>query len=103
MPETTGPAHVASWVAAALRLYDHFPRIPEPLRGTPGEYAMMVDVCVSERGQVSQVNISPTGSELLVRTLREAVHTWRYRPLVIAGTPRPFCHVVRVIYRAGSV
>ena len=102
-PMDSGPRHVASYVAAALRVYDHFPRIPEPLRNVAGEYPMLVDVCVSERGQVSQVNITPTGVELLERTLREAVHTWRYRPLVIGGTPRPFCHSVRVIYRAGSV
>jgi hypothetical protein len=98
-----GPPHVAASVAAALRLYDHFPRIPEPLRGRTGEHAMTVDVCVSERGHVSQVNISPTGLELLERTLREAVQTWRYRPLMVGGAPRPFCHMLRVVYRNGSV
>jgi TonB family protein len=99
----TGPTHVASSVAAALRLYDHFPRIPEPLRGRTAEHAMTVDVCVSERGQVSQVSISPTGVEILERTLREAVQTWRYRPLMVRGAPRPFCHMLRVVYRTGSV
>ena len=96
------PSHVDPYIARSLRLYDVFPRIPEPLRTTQGEHAMTVDVCVSERGQVSQVNITPGNVDLLVRALREAVQTWRYRPLMVAGTARPFCHVMRVVYRVGS-
>ena len=100
--EVAAPPHVDPYIARSLRLYDVFPRIPEPLRTTRGEHAMTVDVCVSERGQVSQVNITPGNVDLLVRALREAVQTWRYRPLMVAGTARPFCHVMRVVYRVGS-
>jgi hypothetical protein len=85
-------------VARQLRVYDAFPSMP----GQPGaaRYAALVTICVSERGQVTEANIDPGVPAPYARALREAILTWRYRPLAVAGMSRPFCHLLRVVYGA---
>jgi len=86
-------------IAKALRLYDTFPRLPEPLRAPGAAYVVVLDVCVSNEGAVSDVMITRGATDPLDTAVRAAVRTWRYRPLIVAGTPMPFCHVVQIDYR----
>ena len=92
-------AHVTPEVAKALREYDAFPSLPGPMRLMGTEHVVVVDICVSDRGSVDDVLITEGATDLFDSPLRAAIRTWRYRPLMVSGTPTPFCHVVRIDYR----
>jgi protein TonB len=86
--------------ARALRVYDVFPTMPLARRGlASAERARTVEVCVSDRGAVSDAVIDGRSNDTFDRTLRAAILTWRYRPLTVNGRPTPFCHLMRVSYR----
>ena len=93
------PAHVSPGVAASLRVYDTFPRMPEPLRASPTPHLIVMNVCVSTEGRVDDVRFLPGANPMLERTLRSAVNTWRYRPLVREEGPTAFCHQMGITYR----
>jgi protein TonB len=93
------PTHVGSEVAKALRVYDAFPGLPEPMRAAGAEHVVVVDVCVSDAGAVSDVVITRGAAAALDSTLRATIRTWRYRPLFVSGAPMPFCHTVQIDYR----
>jgi hypothetical protein len=84
--------------ARALRVYDVYPAPPEPLRAGV-VHVLLADICVSDRGLVSDVSMAPGGAAALESALRAAIRTWRYRPLLLDGVPTPFCHPMRFIYR----
>jgi hypothetical protein len=63
------------------------------------EYVLVFEVCVSRQGQVERVRFRPGADPRLEGLLKEAVFTWRYRPLLLQGVPRAFCHPVQVTYR----
>ena len=87
-------------MAAGLRVYDNFPRMPDPLRSPGVQYVVLADVCVSERGVVDRVRVSaPAGAAALEHALTDAIRTWRYRPLMTSGGPSPFCHQVNMRYQ----
>lgn len=86
--------------ARALRVYDVFPSMPSPRRELASvEQARTVEVCVSDRGAVSDAVIDGRRQDAFDRTLRAAILTWRYRPLTVNGRATPFCHLMRVSYR----
>jgi TonB family protein len=92
--------YLAPGIAAGLRVYDNFPRMPDPLRGPGVQYVVLADVCVSERGVVDRVHVSaPAGAAALEHALTDAIRTWRYRPLMTSGGPSPFCHQVNMRYQ----
>jgi outer membrane biosynthesis protein TonB len=98
-PAASTRPYLSPGVAAGLRIYDNFPRMPEPLRGPGAQYLVMADVCVSERGVVDRVRVSaPAGAAALEHALTDAIRTWRYRPLMTGGGPSPFCHMVNMRY-----
>jgi hypothetical protein len=93
------PVYLPPDVAKSLRLYDPFPKIPELLRRRGAVHATVVDICVCDRGTVSNVRLSSGTTTPLAQTLAEAIRTWRYRPLVRNGMPAPFCHTIHITYR----
>jgi hypothetical protein len=93
------PPLVTAAVARSLRVYDTFPRMPEILRMAPHAELVEAEICVSERGSVNDVRLRG-GSGVLERVLRDAITSWRYRPYVVGGVATPFCHVLRLAYRA---
>jgi outer membrane biosynthesis protein TonB len=98
-PAAATRPYLSPGVASGLRIYDNFPRMPEPLRGPGAQYLVMADVCVSERGVVDRVRVSaPAGAAALEHALTDAIRTWRYRPLMTGGGPSPFCHMVNMRY-----
>jgi hypothetical protein len=89
---------VPSETARALRLYDSFPNIV--VRAGYARADVEVRICVSEVGAVREAWIGPP-SDLFSETLRAAILRWRYRPFTVNGHPTPFCHLIRISYRAG--
>jgi hypothetical protein len=92
------PTILSPAAARALRTYDVYPAPKEPLpTGVP--QVLAADICVSDRGVVSDVSVAPSGLASLETALRAAIWTWRYRPLLLDGLPTPFCHPMRFIYQ----
>jgi TonB family protein len=85
--------------AAYLRTFDRFPTLPDSC-WPPGRQtnAVLLEICVSERGDVNDVVIRQSAGDEVDAYVRESVRTWRYRPRMVKGTPMPFCHPIRVVY-----
>jgi outer membrane biosynthesis protein TonB len=84
--------------ATYLRTYETFPSLPRSLWVVGRVYNVMTRVCVSADGRVSGVAVrsgaEPELDQLLVATMR----SWRYRPRLVDGAARPFCHLMKVQY-----
>jgi TonB family protein len=94
-PPTKAPV-IAPDTARALRVYDTYPMLLAQASLTRAE--ILVEVCVSDHGQVSDAVIAEGGMAAFDHTLRAAIRSWRYRPLVVNGAPTPFCHFMRIKY-----
>jgi len=99
--QPTQPVEVTPGVAQGLRVYDMFPSMPGSMRFPGATQALTMQVCVSTSGAVSGVSFAQGRDSHLGRALREAILTWRYRPMMVDGAARPFCHPVRIEYRYG--
>jgi hypothetical protein len=87
---------IAPDAARALRVYDTYPMLLAQASLTRAE--ILVEVCVSDHGQVSDAVIAEGGMAAIDHTLRTAIRSWRYRPLLVNGSPTPFCHFMRIKY-----
>jgi TonB family protein len=94
-PPTKTPI-IAPDTARALRVYDTYPMLLAQAAVKRAE--ILVEVCVSDHGQVSDAVIAEGGMAAIDHTLRTAIRSWRYRPLVVNGAPTPFCHFMRIKY-----
>jgi protein TonB len=81
-----------------LRTYDFFPRLPASQWTGDRPYLVVVEVCVSGDGRVSDVALVRPASSTLDPVVLEAVRTWRYNPRLVDGQPAAFCHVVAIKY-----
>jgi hypothetical protein len=84
--------------ATGLRTYDVFPRLPLSSWPGPRPYVVVIDLCVSAEGQVTEAALLTGRSARLDPVVLRAVRTWRYRPRVIGGRAEAFCHVVTILY-----
>ena len=84
--------------ARDLRVHDSLPLLPEGLRASRVNEAVLFEICVSEKGTIESVTVPDAGGGVLVSALRTAIWSWRYRPLLINGSPAPFCHSTRIRY-----
>jgi hypothetical protein len=94
------PTRVSMEYGAYLRTSETFPQSPESC-WPPGrtDNPVLVEVCVSELGDVNDVVIRETSCHDADVTLTNAIRNWRYRPLRVKGSPRSFCHPIRVVYK----
>lgn len=94
------PSRVSIDYAAYLRTYESFPTLPEAC-WPPGRTtnAVLVEVCVSERGTVNDVVVRQSAGADTDAFLAKAIRSWRYRPRLVSGSPRPFCHPIRIVYK----
>jgi hypothetical protein len=99
----TQPVRLAPDTAKELRVYDVFPSAPASVRSLGGTAILLVEICVSAQGAVSGTRFSVGSGGPLADNMRAAIATWRYRPLVVGGAPRPFCHDVKIEYRSGAI
>jgi TonB family protein len=94
-PPTSAPV-IAPDTARALRVYETYPMLLAQASRT--RFEIVVEVCVSDHGQVSDAVIAEGGMAAIDHTLRTAIRSWRYRPLLVNGAPTPFCHFMRIKY-----
>jgi TonB family protein len=90
------PPVIGAETARALRVYDSFPMVLAQSAASAAD--VVVEVCVSDHGQVSDAVIARGGHGAIGDTLRTAIRSWRYRPLVVNGAATPFCHFMRIQY-----
>jgi TonB family protein len=93
-----GLDYVSLAEATALRTHDFFPRLPLASWAGPRPYLVVIDLCVSPDGQVTEASLLSGRSSTLDPVVLRAVRTWRYRPRLVAGRPQGFCHVVTIRY-----
>ena len=84
--------------ATTLRTHDYFPRLPAALWTERGPYVVVIELCVSPEGRVSEAALLSQASARLDPVVLAAVRGWRYRPRFEDGKPSPFCHGVVIKY-----
>ena len=90
-------AYISQDSAAYYRTHDDMPGLPQWLAGHR-DYAMLFRICVSTEGTVSNVVVLKSANEEADQVLCNAIQKWRYRPRIVDGAPRPFCHPIRIVY-----
>jgi hypothetical protein len=90
-------AYISQDSAAYYRTHDDMPGLPSWLAGHR-DYAMLFRICVSTEGTVSNVVVLKSANEEADQVLCNAIQKWRYRPRIVDGAPRPFCHPIRIVY-----
>jgi hypothetical protein len=98
-PQPGRPQRIPMNFAAYLRTYEAFPTLPESC-WPPGRLtnSMLLEICVSDRGSVDEVMVRQSAGDEVDGYLTTAVRNWRYRPRVVQGVARPFCHLIRIVY-----
>jgi len=93
------PSYIPSELATHFRTYEHFPSLPESF-WPPGEITcpFLAEVCVGTDGSVATVAIKEGATEEADGIVNRAIRSWRYRPRLVGGVPRPFCHPIRIVY-----
>jgi len=90
------PIPISAGEAGYLRTYEAYPSLPRSLAVWGRVYSVLAQVCVSDRGQVADVAIKHGAAPELDRAVTVAMRSWRYRPRMVAGAPRPFCHLIKL-------
>jgi hypothetical protein len=86
-------------MGAYFRTYETFPGLPDSYWwGGQLSYPLEVEVCVAADGGVSTVTFAKGANEDVDRLVGNAIRTWRYRPRMVGGSPRPFCHPIKIEY-----
>jgi hypothetical protein len=93
------PIRIDAEMAKELRIYDVFPNRPDSWRVAGSTPPVLLEVCVSEHGSVTDVKVAEAGSSPLASLLVASIRTWRYRTLAVNGVATAFCHDVRIRYR----
>jgi hypothetical protein len=97
-PAENQAVEVAASEAQYLRTYEAYPSLPRSLWVTGRVYAVLAQVCVAVDGGVSTVSIRNGSAPELDRLITASVRSWRYRPRVVEGAARPFCHLMKFVY-----
>ena len=99
VPVVARPVLVSPSVGRGLRMEDEYPQLPEALKVAGFTQSVMVQICVSTRGAVDQVQFDTDVPRALLKVLEPAIRRWQYRALVMGGAAVPFCHQMRIEYR----
>lgn len=94
-PTPPGPRLLASKVGHRQLLTNprsNAVRVPAVLQRSGQTFSASVNICVSATGQVSKVSILRSASPALDPQISQVLSRWRYRPLLEAGKPTPFCY-----------
>jgi TonB family protein len=103
-PPAPGRPMKASYIseesAAYFRTDSTYPSLPDSYwDNTVREYPVTLEICVSEEGRVSNVTVTRrAGNDDIDNLVCSAVKSWRYRPRMVAGVARPFCHPIVIRY-----
>lgn len=93
------PPAITAREASYLRTYETFPNLPRSLWVYGRTYRVLVEVCVTDAGEVADVMVKSGAAPELDQTLVSAVRSWRYRPRIVGGAARPFCHLMKMEYK----
>ncbi|HEY0706524.1 MAG TPA: energy transducer TonB [Polyangia bacterium] len=93
------PQRISMNFAAYLRTYDPIPSLPDSC-WPPGRLLNVVklEICVSERGTVDDVTVRQSLGNEPDQFIMATVRNWRYRPRLVHGSARPFCHPITIEY-----
>jgi outer membrane biosynthesis protein TonB len=94
--QSSEPLSISSGEAGYLRTYESYPSLPRSLWVVGRVYSVLTQICVSARGEVSDVAIKRGAAPELDRAVTAALRSWRYRPRMVEGAPRPFCHLMKL-------
>jgi outer membrane biosynthesis protein TonB len=94
------PRFLPEALGATQKLSGELPRLPPALARTGESYVVLARVCVAETGQVSSVAIERSAHPAIDAQVSATVGAWRYRPLLAASVPIPFCTFVRFEFRS---
>jgi hypothetical protein len=97
-PAEKQAVEVTASEARYLRTYEAYPSLPRSLWVTGRVYAVLAQVCVAVDGGVSTVSIRNGSAPELDHLIAASVRSWRYRPRVVEGAARPFCHLMKFVY-----
>jgi outer membrane biosynthesis protein TonB len=97
-PAIQQSAPIASLKWGYRRIYQSFPRLPHSLSGQNKEFSVELQLCVAADGQVSHVGLRRGAARELDEAVVATARTWRYRPYLVDGVPRPFCHLMKIDY-----
>jgi eukaryotic-like serine/threonine-protein kinase len=95
LPAPPGPRLLASKVGHRQLLThpsSNAVRVPAALQRSGQAFSAGVNICVSATGQVSKVSILRSAGPALDPQISKMLSGWRYRPLLEAGKPTPFCY-----------
>jgi hypothetical protein len=96
-------SYLSESVAAYYRTYEVFPGLPESFWwGGATSYLLVIEVCVNTDGSVSNVTFQQGAkNEDVDQLVSSAIRSWRYRPRIVGGSARPFCHPIGIEYTRG--
>lgn len=69
-------------------------QVPELLRRSQERFGATLNLCVNDRGRVTQVSVLRSAGPALDPQITRALSTWRYRPHTENGKAVPFCYVL---------
>ena len=66
--------------------------LPRNYVGHGREFTSQLRVCVSEKGEVTHVEILKYSDPALDNQFPMVIPRWRYKPYIVDGRPTPFCY-----------
>ena len=97
-PQPQPQAPVASLKWGYRRIEQSFPRLPHSLSVHGKFYSVELQLCVAADGRVSHVGLRRGAARELDEMVVASARTWRYRPYLVDGVARPFCHLMKIDY-----
>jgi hypothetical protein len=92
-------SYLSESVGKYFRTYEVYPSLIDSYwSGGTTTYLLAVEICVSTDGEVSNVTFQQGANEDVDKLVATAIRSWRYRPRIVGGSPRPFCHPIRIEY-----
>jgi hypothetical protein len=92
-------SYLSERMASYFRTYESYPRLPEwCYDGGRTQHSLLLEICVATDGSVSNVNVKQGTLPEVNQIVSEAIRSWHYRPRMVAGLPRPFCHPIKIQY-----
>lgn len=101
-PSAPGPKFLPDAVARAQRIAGAEPAFPPLLVRAGVTYVAQAKICVTAEGLVDRITLLKTPDPAIATSIEAAVRGWRYRPMLVAGRPAPFCTLVRFEFRVES-
>ncbi len=83
----SGPVHLDPVAASVLLQEKAPPAYPEEARAAGIEGAVVLDVLISETGEVKEATVA-SGNPALAQAAIDAVKIWKYKPCKVDGKPR---------------